>query len=138
MAGEAPTILGTLVGIALGTRDGTGPGTMALGATDGTRLIILVTGIRPIGDTHLSPGGSMAVVIGDGDITMLIGDGPEVTIMELVDTIHRITATMSAVTQVVTVQDWQPTAMDADASTLRTAAATASRLALPMATVRQV
>lgn len=137
MDGETPIILGILAGIAPGTPAGTGPG--ILDTMDGT-----VPGtmdgdgprIMDIGAALMAGGAITGIITGDGDITMLIGDGPEVTIiMERVDTIHRITATMSAVTQVVTVQDWQPTAMDAHVSMAGTVAATASPLVVPMAIV---
>lgn len=116
---------GTLAGIHLGTEDGTtAPGTIvtALGDTAGIA----------IGAVRISAGG--ATTTGAGDTTMLIGAGPDITIHTREDPLT-ITITTTD-TQQDNVPDWRPTAIPADVLTEQAATAMASRLAVPMATVR--
>lgn len=124
-----------------GTRDGMSPGTLDgihLGTEHGTTA--LGTIVTPLGDTagiaigavRITAGG--ASTTGAGDTTMLTGAGPDTTIHTREDPLT-ITITTTD-TQQDNVPVWQPTAIPADVLTEQAATAIASRLAVPMATVR--
>lgn len=113
MAGQVPTIPGTRVGTPPGMIVTLIPGIIALGTTDGTRLITMVFGIHTIGDGTTTPGGPTATGIGQA----VIGDGLEVITMltgeRIVLAVNRTMATIC--TQTIAVADWHLTVMDAPA-----------------------
>ena len=111
MAGRVPTIPGTRAGTAPGMWVTLIPGIIALGTTDGTRLITMVIGIHTIGDGTTTPGGATTTGIGQA----AIGDGLEVITMLTGERIvlAEATTTATTVTLTIAVADWHPTVTDA-------------------------
>lgn len=109
MAGQLPTIPGTLDGMSLGTMTGTAPGTTA-GITPGT-----MDGVGPFtsdtGTVLTMAGGILAGMV-VGDTPMADGIGPEIITMLIgAEIVQTTIVTVLADMVLDIVPDWLPTAI---------------------------